>query len=76
VGTSWLPAPPVAAAARLDAVAAVLGGRSGARAAPAGLAPVEAVVRPPGAVEALALIPAAPDAVVAAVQPVAAARLV
>jgi hypothetical protein len=75
--------PPVAAA-ELDAVAAVPDGQFGAQGAAAGAEPVEAVVqppgaavRPPGAVEALALIPAAPDAVVAAaVQPGAAARLV
>lgn len=69
--------PPVAAAAELDAVAAVPDGQFGAQGAAAGAAPVEAAVRPPGAVEALAVIPAAPDAVVAAaVQPGAAARLV
>ena len=61
------------------AVAAVPDGQFGAQGAAAGVAPVEAAVRPPGAVEALAVIPAAPDAVVAvaaAVQPGAAARLV
>jgi hypothetical protein len=57
-------------------VAAVPDGRFGAQGAAAGVEPLEAAVRPPGAVVALALIPVAPDAVVAAVRPGAAARLV
>jgi hypothetical protein len=76
-GISWLPAPPVEAAVRLGAVAAVPDGRPGARAAAAGVEPAEAAVARPGAAEALALIPAALDAVVvAAVRPGAAVRLV